>query len=131
MSETIATSNGNPFCGEIILELLDSDKHQSYLSFEERTLTALSTDDSEIGIYDVQLSVCMDEYPDIEEHIDFKVIVSPCQISEISLKDGQEDTRYAISTAEKILATPSLDQGVCQYPITYEIVEPKSFMTID
>ena len=65
----------------------------------------------------------MDDYPDIEEHVDFKVIVSPCPVSEISLNDGPEDTRYAISTAEKMLATPSLDQGVCKYPVTYEIVE--------
>ena len=73
----------------------------------------------------------MDEYPDIDSQVDFIVIVSPCQVSEIILNDGSEDTRYAISTAEKILATPSLDQGVCKYPVTYEILEPKPFMTID
>ena len=94
-------------------------------------MTALSIIDSEIGIYEAQLSVCMDEYPDIEDHVDFNVIVSPCQVSEISLEDGPEDTRYAISTAEKMLTTPSLDQGVCKYPVTYEIVEPQPFMTID
>ena len=94
-------------------------------------MTALSTDDSEIGIYEAQLDLCMDEYPDIETQVDFKVIVSPCQVTEIILKDGPEDTKYAISTAEKMLATPSLDQGVCKYPVTYEIVEPQPFMTID
>ena len=94
-------------------------------------MTALSGDDSEIGIYEAQLDLCMDEYPDIETQVDFKVIVSPCQVTEIILNDGQEDTRYAISTAEKMLATPSLDQGVCKYPVTYEILEPKPFMTIN
>ena len=124
VSQSITSSDGNPFCGEIILELLDLKKHQSYLEFEDRTLTALSIKDSEIGIYEAQLSVCMDEYPEIETHVDFKVIISPCQVSEISLVHGPKDTRYAISSEEKLLAYPSTNQGVCKYPVTYEIVEP-------
>ena len=131
VSESITTANGKPFCGKIMLELLDPETHQAYLDFEDRTLTALSNDDSEIGIYEAQLDVCMDEYPDISKQVDFKVVISPCQVTEISQVGGPEDTKYAISSEEKKLADPSVDQGVCKYPVTFEVVDPLPFMTID
>ena len=84
VSESITTANGKPFCGKIMLELLDPETHQAYLDFEDRTLTALSNNDAEIGIYEAQLDVCMDEYPDISKQVDFKVVISPCQVAEIS-----------------------------------------------
>ena len=78
VSESITTSDGNPFCGQIILELLEDEKHKTYLNFADRTLTALSTDDSEIGIYGAQLHVYLEEYPAITKRVEFNVIVSPC-----------------------------------------------------
>ena len=52
VSETITTDDGLPFCGSIILELVDSEKHLDYLDFDERTLTAITIDDSIIGVYE-------------------------------------------------------------------------------
>ena len=71
VSETITTDDGLPFCGSIILELVDSEKHQNYLNFVEKTLTAVSEDDNQIGVYPAQMHVYLEEYPDISNSIDF------------------------------------------------------------
>ena len=120
-SESILTGEDSeePFCGNILLELVEHEKHQTYLSFDDRTLTSLSVDDAEIGSYEAQLHVYLEEYPDIAEQVNFNVIISPCQVAWISLDGGPEDTKYAISTEEKKLLAPSLDQGVCQYQVSY------------
>ena len=119
VSETITTDDGLPFCGSIILELVDSEKHQTYLTFDERTLTALTTDDALIGVYEAQILVYLEEYPDIARQVDFSVIVNPCEVTEITLENGPEDTRYAISSQEKKLITPIVNQGICKYPVTF------------
>ena len=52
------------------------------------------------------MHVYLEEYPDISKSVDFKVIINPCQVTEITLENGPEDTRYAISSTEKKLVTP-------------------------
>ena len=131
VSESITASDGNPFCGQIILELLEDEKHKTYLNFADRTLTALSTDDSEIGIYGAQLHVYLEEYPAITKRVEFNVIVSPCQAFDILIESGPEDSSYAITSDEMKLSPPTVNQGVCQYPVTYEILEPWPFMTLE
>ena len=82
------------------------------------------SDDFQIGNYQAQMLVYLEEYPDIKKSVDFSVIINPCQVSAITLENGPEDTSYAITSEMMKLSTPSINQGVCQYPVTFEILKP-------
>ena len=94
-------------------------------------MTAASDSDSETGIYTVQIKVSLDDYPEISAIADFSVIVNPCTVDVLEFTAGPADQRYKIEDPTQSLGFLTTSQGVCTYEVTYELVTPKSFISID
>ena len=85
-SQTIVIDeDGTSFCGDKTYELIDSQQHDSYLTFVDSFLTLSSEDDTQIGIYEAQIKVSLVEYPEISSVADFALIINPCEVESFEI----------------------------------------------
>ena len=126
------SKDGLAFCGERVYEVMDLEaQHSTYLDFNERTISAKSTDDGDIGKYEIQVKVSLANYPDVSTTTIFTLIINPCVFEALTVTAGPSDAEYNIRSGIKSLGPILVSQDLCNYPISYEVLGDETFVTID
>ena len=94
-------------------------------------LTILSEDNAEIGFYEAQVKVSLVDYPDIFKLADFSITIAPCVVTSLEGTGGPDDAEYGVKEPSISLGFVTISQEFCTYPVIYELVEPKAFITVD
>jgi len=127
VSQSLGAKDGLSFCKARLYAVVEPERHP-YLVFANRTFTVQTDDDAAIGEHIVQVKVVLEEFPDRFRLANFKVLVNPCRVKQLTETGARFDPIYVVRQSEMSLGKLNVSQEGCTYPITYELLTPHPFL---
>ena len=128
-SKASGDNSGLTFCGPRIYSIIDLPP---YIQFdpESREITLSTQDEADIGQFEIEFQVQLEDFPEVTKKAKFQVTVNPCIITDYSLIIDQTDISYTVNDPAWTTFSYSFVQAnSCGYPETIIVDNPADFIT--
>ena len=128
-SKDSGDNSGLTFCGSRVYSIIGSPP---YIQFdpESREITLSTQNKVDIGQFEIELQVQLEDFPEVTKTTKFQVTVNPCIITEYSLIIDQTEMSYTVNDPALTAFTYSFVQtNMCGYPETIIVDNPAGFIT--
>ena len=128
-SKASGDNSGLTFCGPRIYSIIGSPPYIQFDS-ETREITLKTQDSIDIGQFELELQVQLQDFPEVMKLTKFQVTINPCIITEYSLIIDQNEVSYTVNDPALTAFTYSFEQtNSCGYPQKIIVDNTAGFIT--
>ena len=95
-SKDSGDNSGLTFCGPRVYSIIGSPPYIQFDS-ETRGITLATQDKADIGQFELELQIQLQDFPEVTKLTKFQVTINPCIITEYSLIIDQKEISYTVN----------------------------------
>ena len=95
-SKASGDNSGLTFCGPRVYSIIGSPPYIQFDS-ENREITLATQDKVDIGQFELELQIQLQDFPEVTKLTKFQVTINPCIITEYSLIIDQKEISYTVN----------------------------------